>query len=272
MNADCSRNRRLFWPAIGVLLSFGVESAEPVPAASGKVPLPVAKPGVKAGSPSGTVPRTQGAEPLPLRMISPGVFQIGNVTIDRQKRTVSFPAVVNLVQGPMEYLLVSNYGKVHESILRTEAAPEHIHVAMLLLDAKPGPAADGGIRGAGRNRIETPSAELLAGARVGIELSWIENGQERRRPAEETVADLRTKGPLEKGKWIYNGSETVGGVFQAQASGSLVSLITDRSALLNNVATGHENDDNWSVIRQNLPAPGTSVVFSLRIEDAKTVN
>lgn len=205
-------------------------------------------------------------------MITPGVFQIGNVTIDRQKRTVSFPAIVNLIQGPMEYLLVSNYGKVHESILRTDATPEHIHVAMLLLDAKPGPAGDGAARGAGRNRIENPSAEVLVGARVGIELSWNENGQERRRQAEDTVADLRTKGPLERGKWIYNGSETVAGVFQAQASGSLISLITDRSSLMNSVAAGHDNDDNWSVNRQNLPAAGTSVLLTIRIEDAKIVN
>lgn len=272
MNTDHHRVLRLFAAGIGALLALGVGSGEVVTPASGKSASGGGKAGTKSQPATGSASRTQGAEPLPLRMITPGVFQIGNVTIDRQKRTVSFPAIVNQVQGPMEYLLVSNYGKVHESILRTDAAPEHIHVAMLLLDAKPGPAGDGVARGARRNQIETPSAELLAGARVALELSWSENGQERRRPAEDTVADLRTKGSLERGKWIYNGSETTAGVFQAQASGSLVSLITDRSSLMNNVATGHDNDDNWSAVRQRLPTVGTPVVFTIHIEEVKPVN
>ncbi len=36
----------------------------------------------------------------------------------------------------MEYFLVTTYGKVHESILRTETMPYHIHLAMLLSDVR----------------------------------------------------------------------------------------------------------------------------------------
>src|SRR3954467_6550095 len=59
----------------------------------------------------------------PLREIGPGIFQLGDIRIDKHKRTVSFPAVLNLRQGAMEYLMVSSWGKVHESILRTETEP-----------------------------------------------------------------------------------------------------------------------------------------------------
>src|SRR6185503_20935166 len=51
---------------------------------------------------------------LPLRMIGTGVFQLGEVTLDKPHRTVGFPAVLKLNEGPMEYFLVTDYGKTHE--------------------------------------------------------------------------------------------------------------------------------------------------------------
>src|SRR6476660_3385606 len=71
-----------------------------------------------------------------VKEISPGILQLGDVKINKRQRTVSFPAVVNLRHGAMEYLLVGSWGKVHESILRTETDPYRIHLAMLLLGAK----------------------------------------------------------------------------------------------------------------------------------------
>src|SRR5438876_190024 len=72
----------------------------------------------------------------PLKEIQPGIFHLADVKIDKRQRTVSFPAVMNLRQGAMEYFLVTSWGKVHESILRTDTEPFRIHVAMLLLGAK----------------------------------------------------------------------------------------------------------------------------------------
>ena len=44
---------------------------------------------------------------LPLRVVGSGVFELANVTMDKRRRSVSFPAVINMDQGPMEYFLVT---------------------------------------------------------------------------------------------------------------------------------------------------------------------
>ncbi len=76
-----------------------------------------------------------------------------DIRINKRERTVSFPAVINLRQGTIEYLLVNSWGKVHESILRTDTEPYRIHVVMLLL----------GDKGAGTNQehvVNVPGAVI----------------------------------------------------------------------------------------------------------------
>src|SRR5919108_5617454 len=62
--------------------------------------------------------------------IAPGVFRLGNITIDKTAQSISFPAVVNMKEGLLEYLLVRTGGKTHESLLRTTAEPYQLQVAL----------------------------------------------------------------------------------------------------------------------------------------------
>lgn len=222
--------------------------------------------------------------PLPIQVIGAGIFQLANVTLDKRQRSVSFPAVVNMNQGPMEYFLVTSYGKVHESILRTDTLPQHIHIAMLLLDVKtdersgpPDPAPKAGLAGSpkakgGPNTISSPEAETLAGDRVAIEVSWNLEGKETTHPSEDMVSNLANGATMNRGNWAYNGSEVIGGTFQAQVTGSLVSLITDRHSLINNTGVGHDNDDIWAVNPKDLPPVNTPVRVTLKLGNDQTAN
>src|SRR5882762_647956 len=71
-----------------------------------------------------------------VKAIGPGLFQLGAVRFDKNRQTVSFPALVNMREGNLEYLIVTTTGKTHESLLRTEAQAFQIHLALLLLGAK----------------------------------------------------------------------------------------------------------------------------------------
>src|SRR5262245_56314200 len=73
------------------------------------------------------------AETNLVRQIGTNSFQIGDVRLDVKERRLTIPVTVNMVEGLIEYVLVSATGKLHESIFKTTAEPIHIHTAALLL-------------------------------------------------------------------------------------------------------------------------------------------
>jgi hypothetical protein len=77
-----------------------------------------------------------------VREMAPGIFRIGGqVTADRAARTIHLPATVNQVEGGVEYLAVTTYGKRHEAVLISTAEPDHLQAAALLLGLPPGAEA-----------------------------------------------------------------------------------------------------------------------------------
>jgi hypothetical protein len=191
----------------------------------------------------------------PLVEIAPGVFQIGLVRLDKTQKSVQFPAVLNMDHGLIEYLLVTTRGKTHESLLKTETEPYHIHIAMLLLSAKGAaqtpelakvPTGEYHVNapGSATNRL----AQLLKGDAIKIEIAWTNSdGQRVVSPAEDWVTDLQTGKSAARGTWNYNGSRVVDGIYMAQQQGSIVAIIDDVDAMVNNPRKGHENDQVWQV-------------------------
>src|SRR5687767_10344018 len=74
---------------------------------------------------------------LSVNALGGGIFQAGLVRLDKNTRTVTFPAALNLRHETVEYAVVHKFGKTHEGIFTTEARPQDVHVAMLLLGVKP---------------------------------------------------------------------------------------------------------------------------------------
>jgi hypothetical protein len=208
------------------------------------------------------------AQPV-LRAVSPDVFDLAEIRLDKRQRTATFPAVVNMTNGPLEYLLVTSYGKKHESLLRTEVLPYNLHLAMLLLGvgsrtntvSTPPPA-----------QIKNPSAEAIPGSKIAIEVSWEAEGRTVRRSAEDLLYNQQAKATLSQGAWVYNGSEIWDGSFLAERDGSIVSLVTDLTALMNNSGLGHDDDHIWTANPGGLPAPKTPVVVTLRLAAATAAN
>lgn len=191
---------------------------------------------------------------LAQKEVSPGIFEVGKVRIDKRLRTVEFPAVVNMKEGLAEYLLVSTQGKLHESVLRTDVQPFEIHVAMLLLGAK----------GAQTNMwlAELPPP----GEAVTIEIRWKGWFSTKRVSAEEMVFDRAKNAPMNKGPWIYTGSFQYEGTFVAQQTGSIISVISDPEALLNNPRERRHDDDNWIINSKALPKVETQVTVIIKLK------
>ncbi len=255
-----------------ILLAGPVFAADP----AAKIPPPPSQGAVSvsgkftpANLPAGTnemVPRTHDEaeailnQALSIRQTGSNTFQIGRVEFDREKRTVTLPARVRVRNQVIEYALVTTGGKTYESLLMTEASPTDVQLACLLLGVSPVPVL-------GEVRQPAPVPETNA---LHIDVSWQTNGQ----PTTVSLADLislsdgspdGSQHPMSLTKWLYNGSEFNQWGFAAQREGSLVAVIRDPSALVNNPEADRDNDQIHVPNAKILPEEGmpVSVVFHL---------
>lgn len=188
----------------------------------------------------------------PLKQIAPDIFQIGSVRLDKENRTIRFPATVNMTNGLVEYFVVTGTGKLHESILKTETEPSQIHVAMLLL-------------GANDSSTNAQSTNVV-GSKMSVEVSWETGVAKKRVRAEDLVFDSKTKLPMSKSGWIYNGSKVIGGTFIAQRDGSIVSIISDPLALANSAQADRDNDEIWFVNTNTVPPLNGKVDVTFKLK------
>lgn len=195
-------------------------------------------------------------EKAPLKEIAPGLFELGKVKLDKKRKSISFPAVLNMNEALVEYLVVNANGKTHESLLRTEAEPWHIQVAMLLLGAK----------GAQGRSFPADKTQPLPGETVRIEVQWTVKGETKRFRAEDWIVDVAARKEVAPGHWIYTGSRFESGQFRAQQDGSIIALIEDPDALVSNPRPGRDNDDNWRVKSEGLPPLETPVEVIIQLQ------
>ena len=196
----------------------------------------------------------------PIKTLPDGQLQIGLVTLDPKTKVVSFPAAVNMRTGLVEYAVVTTAGKVHESVFKTEAEPFHIHTAMLLLGAKLATNIDATVFFDPKREIPGPKLRvdvIIPGSngRTNLIDRFVRNAQDK--TARENPIPF----------WIYNGSRFSDGTFLAQREGSIVSLIADPAALINNPRQDRENDELWSANTAEVPPIDSPVQVRLTLSD-----
>jgi len=221
----------------------------------------------------GQPPPTTTNEP-PLKQISRDIFQLGAVRLDKSRKTVQFPAQLNMRDGLIEYLLVNARGKTYESLLRTDTEPYYIHLAMLLIGAKGAPQTAALLHAPSESfhvnhpagATNSPPALAIQGDPVTIELAWqLPDGRKQLR-AEDCIMNLATKTNANHGPWTYNGSRVINGIFVAQHEASIVAMIDDIDAMVNNPRPGSDNDEIWQINSNVLPPTNTPVEVTFKLE------
>ena len=254
---------------LAVLLFLSLPAyAQPNPAA--KIPP---SPAQGVVSPSGKftpayhVPATSAASPqtpaeaeaalrktLNVQWLGSNTFRLGRVEFDKEQRTVTLPARICILTQVVEYALVTQQGKVYESLLTTEVTPTDVHLAFLLLGVGP-------VQVGGEFKKEAPVPETNA---LRIQVAWETNGQPAMFSLPDLISltDVRQEQParlLASEKWLYNGSLFDEFGFVAQREGSIVSLIRDPAALVNNPGVDRDNDQIHFPNARLLPPPGSPV-------------
>jgi hypothetical protein len=181
-----------------------------------------------------------------IKKISDHEYQLGEMKLDTKTKSLRFPAMVKIVKGPLEYLIVHETGSAHEALFTTKVTPFEINVALLLLGYKPCEAFF-----FKKDPEAFPQAavnpEIGPDATFDVLVEWKdEQGKLTTNHAEDWIFNLATEKTVAAGAWVYNASFlTPEKQLAAQLSGNVISLYLDPVALANNPRKGNENDDIW---------------------------
>lgn len=247
-------------------------------------PVPVKSPQADAQRPQQQPQQQEAARNAVEEMLAK--FREQGITVDAKARTVSIPAVMNDPPDPVEYLLISQRGKKHESVFVTKVRPSVLNGALLLLGLKQGTNVTY------KDKVPPPSIEEIEqgadpfevtppkGDGLWMTVSWkAEDGTVREHGVEELVADLGAQQPVRGATWVYLGGRMASiyrnepPVYVADFEGNLVSI--PYMSPDNHLATmSHErcrDDQNW-YLTEACPPAGTEVTFVFHREKPKVVS
>ena len=192
---------------------------------------------------------------LPIQKKGNGLYRLGEIQINRNTRTILFPAKVNMDKGLLEYVLVKSTGKTHESLLRTSVEPYYLNIAFLLLGFEP----------SDRPIAEQGAAERPQGAPVKVVLLVKKEGKTVSVVPDQWIVKKGSRGEdtSPRLEWVYTGSMVMQGKFLAQTSGSLVALYHDPAALMDNTDPDGDNDEIWYVNEKTVPPAGTDIIIKI---------
>lgn len=214
---------------------------------------------------AGCLVQAQDAQPAETKPPPPRIekldgqrFRIGHVTFDAASREISFPAKVNMREGLVEFAIVHVNGKVHESLLATEASPLHINVAFTALRYKPSAELYDG----GKDNKEV-SAEVKRSSRIDIKLSWRADGETKHAAIREWILNQNLTDAMPAVPWVYGGGRIVEGRFLPETSGELAAVFVSESALINFSGSDNRDDEVWLPYTKRIPEIGTPVTVTI---------
>jgi len=238
--------------ALALLLCLGSQGQEPTAATPAEKPTPEA-----------AVAAKMAATQKRLNKVSATEYTLGEIQINASSREVRVPCVVLHQQLPIEYTLVHETGKDHETILTTAVSPLDLQVAMLLANYTPGTT---GLFALLPKEEPLPFAETAPttpdGHRVSLTVEWKNSdGKTQTAPLAQWYQNSDTRQPPDIDFWIFNGSKIDERGFIAESEGSFISVYADANALFNSPAAGNHRDDLWISLPKNIPPETTAVTL-----------
>lgn len=188
-------------------------------------------------------------------------FKLGVLEFDQKSREIRIPAKVNLREGMLEYVLVHESGKVHESLFSTTVRPTELNVVLLLLNWKQSDAFFD-FTEPERGGVPVKGAENPPASQVEVHVLWKDkDGKEQTCRVDHWLHQVEKKARITVEPFIYTGSLVMqDGKFLAEETGSIIALYVDPASLVNNPRDGNDLDDVW-ICDPAVPEKGTPVTI-----------
>lgn len=207
--------------------------------------------------------RPKSADALPsasaFQVIGDGIYRIGAVTVDANKREVVMNGEINLISPEtiLEFFAVGKLGKTHESLIMLDAEPMHIQVALLRLNLDPG-----------MNLTVEGDPHLPKGDSIELWVEWKRGDQIIRHRAEELVWNVMTKQPMQQTHWVFTGARFIRNQFTAQLFHNIIAVYRDPDSIFNHPLPGGTDDRTYRVNTDVVPPKATPVkIIARQIQD-----
>ncbi len=199
-----------------------------------------------------------------IKTLGQGKYSLGLVEFDENSRRISFPAEINQVEGILEFAIVHENGKIHESLLSTKASPLHLNIALKLLHYQESPELfpilDQDFNNTGKYP-EVPEKQKTA-SRLQILISWEKDGKKKEVTLNDLIYHTFSERPMKPAPWIYQGSYIHENTFKAETSGDLAAIFITRSSLINYAGEDNHLDEPWAPNPKTIPPIGTSITIT----------
>lgn len=204
--------------------------------------------------------------PAEVRKIDEDHYIVGGVTLRKSTREISFDARVNQTAGLIEFLLVTEKGKIHESLFSCAISPTDLNVAFKLLGYQSSPELFEIVTPDHRPTGKYPEVAggIRSGARLAIFASWQGDGAEEPCTVNELVKNTATGEVMPPGPWLYTGSLMTQAGFRAEGSGDIIAVFSNPAAMVNFPGEARTSDEVWSVQPSALPAKESPVRITIK--------
>jgi hypothetical protein len=188
-------------------------------------------------------------------------FKCGVIEFNQKTREIRVPGKVNMREGPLEYVIVHESGKVHESLLSTPARPTELNIVLLLLNWKKSEAFFD-FSEPERGGVPVKNAKNPPASQMEVHVAWQDKeGKERTCRVENWMHQIEKRAKVSEGPFIYTGSIIMpDGRWLAEDTGSIMALYVDPGSMINNPREGNELDDVW-IPDPEMPAKDTPVTI-----------
>lgn len=178
------------------------------------------------------------------------------IEVDRVARQVRVECEALNVDMPLEFFCVKFGGPEHESLLRTQAQPSHIHAGLLLLDLEPGAPV----------RYSEAVDKWLPphGPPLHISIAYEREGKRQVIPANRLMRHIKTGKEAAPFTFIFAGSKVMeDGVYAADVAGYVVSIVNFELSLIDvpELASNANETLQWQFNPATVPPQGTKVTM-----------
>jgi len=209
---------------------------------------PAEDPKVIAAQPAGDVKPAEDAKP--------DASKLPFVAVDVKKREIRVECEEVNAEMPLEFFCCINGTAEHEAVMRTQAKPSHVHLAMLMLGLQPGEPV----------RFSKAADKWLPphGPPLQIFCEWtdVKTNKAIRYPAYRMMRGVKNKKEMRPMTWIFAGSRVMDdGRYAADTTGYLVSVVNfDLTTIdIPELASNANDSLEWEVNPDICPPKGTKV-------------